>query len=104
MLTKQEIEMFKELFTYYQDIITDTLTDDLDFGEDCNRNTLLRLVGEAAENTEKYPAHKLHRWLGFVQGILTSIGQISVSGERERTRPIFHGIYGAGVSFDASSV
>lgn len=103
-MNNNEIDMFKELFTYYHSILRDTLTDDLDFGEDCNRETLIRLVCEAIKNTEKYPSHKLHRWLGFVQGILTSIGEITVSEERERTRPIFHEIYGVGASFDATSI
>lgn len=34
------------------------------------------------------PPDKLHRWLGFVQGIMTSMGLIRVPEEREITRPL----------------
>lgn len=104
MITQKEIEMFQELFDYYLDIIRDMKSDDLNIADDCNRDSLIRLVVEAKENTSKYPAHKLHRWLGFVQGILISTGEITVSSEREYTRPIFHSVYGVGKSFDATTI
>lgn len=104
MLSEKEIEMFQELFDYYFDIIRDMNSDNLDFADDCNKDSLIRLVVEAKENTSKYPAHKLHRWLGFIQGILISTGEVTVSGEREYTRPIFHNVYGVGQSFDATSI
>lgn len=34
---------------------------------------------------------KSHRWLGYVQGVLTAKGFISVEVEREETRDIFKG-------------
>jgi hypothetical protein len=104
MITDKEKEMFQELFEYYFDIIRDMDSSYLCFADDCNKETLIRLVTEAKENTSNYPAHKLHRWLGFVQGILISTGELSVTGEREYTRSIIHNVYGVGKSFDATTV
>ena len=36
---------------------------------------------------------KLSRWLGYVQGIMTVYGWITVEEERENTRPLFHKAY-----------
>ena len=40
-----------------------------------------------------WPADKLSRWLGFVQGVMSSRGQIGVDVEREFSRPLFHAGY-----------
>jgi hypothetical protein len=45
----------------------------------------------------------MHRWLGFVQGVLAARGAISVDEERNYTHPIFHKLYGEKVkTFDSS--
>lgn len=103
-MTPDEITMFKDQFKHYYSLITDASPGMLYFNAECNQDTLAVLAFEAHLNTEKYPSHKLHRWLGYIQGILIAAGELTVREERERTRPIFHGIYGAGVSFDATSV
>jgi hypothetical protein len=36
---------------------------------------------------------KISRWLGYVQGIMTIYGWITVAAERENTRPLFHQAY-----------
>lgn len=99
-----EAQMFKSQFQYYLSIIQSSDPEKLYHSIECNANVLEVLVVEAINNTELYPSHKLNRWLGYVQGVLISSNVLSVSIERERTRPIFHGIYGIGVSFDATSI
>jgi hypothetical protein len=39
------------------------------------------------------PSDKISRWLGFIQGVLAVRGRLSVSAERDATRPIFHRAY-----------
>ncbi len=48
----------------------------------------------ALENIDSFPIDKLSRWLGFVQGVLTMRGMITVNGERDFSRPLFHAAYG----------
>lgn len=42
---------------------------------------------------ESTPLDKASRWLGFVQGCLVMHGLISVSQERDFSRPLFHAAY-----------
>lgn len=42
---------------------------------------------------ESLPEDKIHRWIGFVQGVLAARGIIDVNFERTRTRSIFHDYY-----------
>lgn len=46
---------------------------------------LLEIIGTEMSDT------KANRWLGFVQGIMTSKGYLDVQDERNRTREIFKG-------------
>lgn len=46
---------------------------------------------EAVRDSETMPDTKKHRWLGFVQGVLSYQGLINVDEERDITRPIFNG-------------
>lgn len=39
--------------------------------------------------TRKVTGDKSHRWLGFIQGVLTREGHFTVQGERDFTRPHF---------------
>ncbi len=50
-----------------------------------------------------YPSDKMHRWLGFVQGVLAARGAIRVDEERNYTRPIFQELYGEKVKTFESS-
>lgn len=58
--------------------------------EKCNYDSLIRLLTEAYQNTDKYPTDKMHRWLGFSQTVLCIIGVIDVDEERDFTRPYLH--------------
>jgi len=49
----------------------------------------------ALENIDTYPVDKLSRWLGYVQGVLTMRGAVTVNGERNFSRPLFHAAYAA---------
>ena len=56
----------------------------------CSYDSLIRLLTEAYEHTDNYPTDKMHRWLGFSQGVLSVIGVIDVDEERDFTRPYLH--------------
>lgn len=58
----------------------------------CDAMALQRLCREAIDNGHTYPADKMHRWLGFIQGVLAVQGLIDVDTEREYTRPLFHSL------------
>ena len=58
--------------------------------EKCSYDSLIRLLTEAHQNTDQYPTDKMHRWLGFSQGVLSVIGVIDVDEERDFTRPYLH--------------
>lgn len=49
----------------------------------------------AASEAYDWPVDKLSRWLGFVQGVMAARGLITVSNEREFSRPLFHEAYTA---------
>lgn len=59
----------------------------------CSREHLLWMCQTAIENATSWPVDKLSRWLGFVQGVLTLRGLLTVDGEREFSRPLFHAAY-----------
>lgn len=42
-----------------------------------------------------WPDDKASRWLGFIQGVMACRGYLTVAGEREHSRPIFHAAYQA---------
>ena len=43
------------------------------------------------EHNQEMSLTKKHRWLGYVQGVLTVAGYIEVDSERDLTRGIFNG-------------
>lgn len=51
------------------------------------------MCSTAIANAAAWPEDKLSRWLGFVQGILTVRGYLTVEGERQASRPLFHEAY-----------
>jgi len=48
---------------------------------------------DAEQDNHKMSEDKISRWLGYVQGIMTVYGWITVESERESTRPLFHQAY-----------
>jgi hypothetical protein len=40
-----------------------------------------------------HPSDKVHRWVGFIQGVLAVRGRLIVANERNSTRSIFHRLY-----------
>ncbi|AMO44266.1 hypothetical protein vBRpoSV10_213 [Ruegeria phage vB_RpoS-V10] len=40
-----------------------------------------------------WPADKVGRWIGFVQGVLAAQGLIDINVERDFSRPLFHREY-----------
>lgn len=76
---------------YYKDIKSNENLLNSDFiSEDCKYLKLLRLVDEAQDNGYKYPTDKLHRWLGYLQGVLIAYGILNVNEERDYSRPLLH--------------
>ena len=59
-------------------------------GDETNDIHLLWMLHELTNNTEQSETKK-HRWLGYVQGVMTVKGYINVLEERELTRNIFKG-------------
>ena len=53
------------------------------------------MVRTCLEDIESLPTDKISRWIGFVQGVLASRGDLDVNAERDRTRPFFHEAYTA---------
>jgi hypothetical protein len=45
------------------------------------------------EHIEDWPVDKLSRWLGFIQGLLTTKSEILVDNERSFSRKLFHEAY-----------
>ena len=80
------------LFQRYQKKINDNkeVIEKLNLPEKCSFQNLHSLSNEAINNASKYPNDKLHRWLGFTQGVLSTIGIIEVDEEREFTRTYLH--------------
>lgn len=93
-MTKQEKEVaaLKVLFERYLSKTTEhkELFDQFKLPDKCSYDSLIRLLTEAYQHTEQYPADKMHRWLGFSQGVLSVLGIIDVDEEREFTRPYLH--------------
>lgn len=93
-MTNEELERvaLKTLFMRYKSIISNNeetfLT--MKLPEKCDFIHLNNLVNEAINNLDKYPTDKMHRWLGFIQGVLCVIGLISVDEERDFSRPLLH--------------
>lgn len=49
----------------------------------------------AIKDLDCWPDDKASRWLGFIQGVMACRGYVTVAGERELSRPIFHAAYQA---------
>lgn len=93
-LEKTERWVLDQLFNrYYGKAL---ILDDIDWvgvPESCLPSKLRGLLVEAITNGAKYPLDKLHRWLGFIQGVLAMKGVICVEAERNFTRPLLHSFH-----------
>lgn len=97
-MDKYELETIalKTLFSRYKSIIEENKTQiencviNYRLQSKCHYDSLLNLVNEAISNTNNYPFDKMHRWLGFTQGVLSVMGLIDVDEERDFTRPHLH--------------
>ncbi len=89
---KREIEVLKLLFNRYKEkiLMNEEYFSKIKLPDRCDKKSLLNLINEAIDNTEKYPSDKMHRWLGFTQGVLSVIGLIDVDEEREFSRVYLH--------------
>ncbi|BBA65589.1 hypothetical protein [Xanthomonas phage XacN1] len=100
--TPEEAAVLRRLFTRYQEIAFEQ-PDETNPQPKCDWQSIIDLCSEAIRFGHTYPSDKMHRWLGFVQGVLAARGAISVDEERNYTRPIFHELYGEKVkTFDSS--
>jgi hypothetical protein len=63
-------------------------------GETSYKN-LRWMVQTCLDEIHTMPLDKVSRWVGFIQGVLATKGLLSVSEERDRTRPLFHEAYAA---------
>lgn len=88
----KEIEVLKFLFLRYLIKTQESkeIFQSFKLPEKCSYDSLIRLLTEAHQNTDKYPTDKMQRWLAFSQGVLAVIGVIDVDEEREFTRPYLH--------------
>jgi hypothetical protein len=80
------------LFQRYQGILA-TAPSFTTEPDGCSRAHLLWMCATAIEQAPAWPVDKTSRWLGFVQGVMTLRGLLTVSGEREFSRPLFHTAY-----------
>jgi len=56
-------------------------------------NKIMQMGITAISNPDRFPAEKMSRWLGFVQGILWQAGFINLKEERDFSRPLIHKAY-----------
>lgn len=89
---EKEIHALKTLFERYLNIVNKNklIFEGLALPERCSYTSISNLLNEAINNTDKYPFDKMHRWLGFTQGVLSVMGLIDVDEERDFTRPYLH--------------
>lgn len=62
--------------------------------EHTSSEDLLKLLNEAVERYDEFmdldgDNSKINRWLGYVQGVLITVGYLTVQGERDFTRKYF---------------
>ena len=55
---------------------------------------LIKLLNEAVEKYDEFMQldednSKINRWIGYVQGVLITVGYLTVQGERDYTREYF---------------
>jgi hypothetical protein len=82
------------LFLRYLAILAQQEDTGTSFPAGTETSHLIWLCRKGAE-AEELPVDKLSRWLGFVQGVMSSRGLISMETERDLSRPLFHAAYTA---------
>lgn len=81
----------KKLFARYRDILkTDDSSSRGVVPECTDIPHLIKMCDYVLVNISTMDLMKVNRWLGYIQGVMSSIGLISVKEEREFTRPIFN--------------
>jgi hypothetical protein len=60
---------------------------------DHSSDHLIKMCLLIKENADSWPIDKSNRWLGYIQGVMTVYGAITVDEERDFTRPLFHAYY-----------
>ena len=61
--------------------------------EETKPDNLRWMLTQVADEINVFPVDKQGRWIGFVQGVLALAKCLSVSKERDRTRPFFQKAY-----------
>lgn len=92
-MSNKEFDVLHTLFSRYHTMIHDNWDHLFSEFDKCSSDDLYKLCQEVLEHGDLYPADKLHRWLGFVQGILCVKGVTSVDTERDFTRPLLHSLH-----------
>jgi hypothetical protein len=91
VLLANEVIALKALYGRYKAIL-EASDDSVAFGESlptkCSREHLILLCWEADKGVAKYPADKLNRWLGFVQGVMSCTDIGSASGRQSDYRTL----------------
>ncbi len=90
-MTVQEATV--EILKRYKGILLDDATMDLIHVSGTSTSHLIWMCKTAIDHADSWPVDKLSRWLGFIQGVMTMRGMISVQEERDLTRPLFHAAY-----------
>jgi hypothetical protein len=93
MTTEPVQQVTLELFVRYAHILETTTEPVHSSVQGCGLEHLLWMCETARAQGPTWPLDKLSRWLGFVQGVMTLQGLLTVEGEREFTRPMFHAAY-----------
>ena len=91
------------LFERYADILAD-IKFELPAPDGTSSSHLAWMCQSAITESASWPADKLSRCLGFVQGVMSSRGQISMEVEREFSQPISHAVYAAAGLLPQASV
>lgn len=96
MIGEKERHALIILFSRYKSIIVslpETQTHKDGYPVKCSNKHLLSLCEEALGGLDRYPSDKLHRWLGFIQGVLAVTGILDVDEERVFSRPLLHAMH-----------
>lgn len=60
-----------------------------------NIEKILAMSSVIIHESLDWPSDKVGRWVGFIQCLAVNEGIITIDGERDETRPIFHEAYKA---------
>lgn len=80
-------ERYEHVCRHHQQALEDKVGCDL-------AGRTLGMCVHVQNHVEDFIEDKANRWLGFVQGVLTVAGLLSVEDERNYTRPLFHALHG----------